>query len=396
MTFTFVPPSAVSLKTILLRARFEEMSAFVCPNLGRFAIQTRKRSNMCGRNRYCELQSRRQRSIIVTASAQPVIDHDPLARFDTELRNAHSHVDAAEHEFVSASGAAEAASKEGVDMDKLSLAYGHILARDARKIGSRLDIKQAGIGLVDACTGKVKEAPFEVSQFEAWLRQRTTKSTNSTDDGDCDTDMSKMYGYFIGRTLEASALELDPTLVSKGLEEGCNITTIPFPMEESKYDAQFDILSGHATSLTARNWERMADEFFANLKNAEYVTDLENDGFVLAIDGNTRCEGPSVTGSDVVDVILHGRFLDGRSFVVPTYSDEVDGLPDTVRIPLKDMPSSFRSGIVGMKAGQCRALFLHTYAAVEVVELFGGADKFPPNVALVFDIFLHRIHDSNT
>ncbi len=328
----------------------------------------------------------------MTVSAQPVVDHDPLARFSAELSSAQVHLETAEQQFVSASGAADAAAKEGVDIEKLSIAYGHILAREARKIRSRLNVKQAAIALVDACEGRTIEAPPEMSRFETWLREQSESAADGTDDDGCDDDMSKMYGYVIGRTLEASALELNPSLVSKGLEEGCAISPTPFPMEESKYDAQFDILSGHAASLTARQWERRADEFFAKLRGTSNVADLENDGFVLAIEGNTRGDGSSVTASDVVDVILHGRFLDGRSFVVPTYSDGVDAPPDTVRIPLEDMPSSLRSGIIGMRVGECRALFLHTYAAVEVVDLFGGTDKFPPNVALVFDIYLSNIH----
>eukprot|EP00171_Calliarthron_tuberculosum_P014333 IDg14333t1 len=128
------------------------------------------------------------------------------------------------------------------------------------------------------------------------------------------------------------------------------------------------------------------------LRANDGVLDMENDGFVLAIDGVSNMNSAVASAGDVVELVLHGRFLDGRSFVVPTYSDGLDCPPDTVRVQLDEVPGALRNGIVGMRIGECRALFLHTYAAVDVIDLFGARDKFPPNVALVFDIYLQGVH----
>lgn len=364
------------------------LTSFV-PSVSLTTHRNQRCAARCVRRRSTIVRTRRRQCVIASnnVSSSNSTQCDALARFATELSDAHVHIDAASELLTPAMGAAERAEKSGVDIGALSIAYGHVLSKDAGKVGERLDIDAVAIALIDTAntSGALDvEPPASMQEFEMWL---------STDGLRDSGTMSSMYGYVLGRALRASALELDVTLVADGLRAG--VDGAAFPMEERTYDEKFGVLESHAAALTANTWQSVSDTFFGNLRSTNGVADLEGDGFVLAVDG-VASDGNEVVaegdgGLPEVDLVLHGRFLDGRSFVLPTHTDGFDMPADTVRVALQQLPGALRSGVLGMRVGQCRTLFLHPYAAVEVLDLFGGRDKFPPNVALVFDIFLHAI-----
>lgn len=321
----------------------------------------------------------RRRGTICAQRLDNGVHQDALQRFASELSAAHAHLANASELLRPARGAAERARAEGVDMGRLSTAYGHVLAREARTLGERLDAGVAATALADSAS---MAAPAAMHEFEFWLR-------SGGEDGGA--EMSAMYGFVLGRALDAAALELDAVRVAAGLRDACTAGAA-FPMDDATYDAEFGVLQAHADALTAVAWERVSDEFFSGLRGKEGVDDLEGDGFVLGVSGITKGSGERVGETAEVEVVLHGRFFDGRSFVVPTYSDGLHRPPDTVRVQLAEVPKALRSCVVGMRVGECRCVFLHTYAAVEIVELFGDREKFPPNVALVFDVYLQAVN----
>jgi FKBP-type peptidyl-prolyl cis-trans isomerase len=132
-----------------------------------------------------------------------------------------------------------------------------------------------------------------------------------------------------------------------------------------------------------------AEKFFEVARASEGVRSLRPDGTVLSLDGSFAAPESAAAASlqDTVRVVIAGRLLDGRSFMVPTYSDGPHKEPDSVVIPLSDMPENLALGVVGMREGEVRTIYIHPDASEGIASLF-SAQPFPPQSVMIFDFKL--------
>ena len=292
-------------------------------------------------------------------------------------------------------GTADLARARNIPMQQLSTAYGHILAKNIlNDIPATLNHALIASSCRTAMTSTV---PVDALKFDTHLS--SVRSTSGDESGkraeslstEQVDEFSSMYGHILGRTVRMAALELDPEALSEGLLQRLNDAESQFPMPDAEYDLAFDNLQDCAADVLGTSNVDAADIFFKSLKANEAVTDVQGDGYILCVQGMSCKEDEDMSReakiSDTVHVVLRVRLLDGRTLVLPMYDEDE---PQYVEFTLDQVPPALGSGIVDMKAGDCRTLFYHPYAACEILSLF-VADQMPPQSGLVVDVRLKRI-----
>lgn len=322
--------------------------------------------------------------------------------FTTETERARHILESLE--VVVPMGTRERAVERGVDMSAIAVAYGHVLARSIVALEMPLD----PVAVSDGCRkgyGPSIYTPMAPAAFESWLMIAKGEAGTDADangsrarpsrplKGDELRDVSLMYGSMIGRTMYLAALELDVEIVADAVLRFLRDGERVFPMSEDSYNAMFENLQRCAATVLGNSNLELADTFFDSLRAQPGVIDLQGDGFVLAINGLTPAPSsqPAVDDTNTIHVALQCRLLDGRSILVPTYSDGDDAEPDYLETSLEHMPHALASGIRGLRPLESRTVFMHPYAAHEVIPVFGLRDEFPPQAGLVFDLFVRRI-----
>lgn len=182
--------------------------------------------------------------------------------------------------------------------------------------------------------------------------------------------ISEAFGHFIGKNLKSPGAEFNLESVIKGIRDGANGT--PAPMSDQDYEIAM-------TKLQEQAFETMARE---NLKAAEAFMQTNNlEAGVIQIEpGKLQYLVLEEGNGDVVEAhaspLIHytGKYLDGTVF---GSSEEVGG---PITIPLDQTIPGFSKGMLGMKEGEKRRLFIHPDLG------YGTLGNLPPNALLVFDI----------
>lgn len=294
-----------------------------------------------------------------------------------------------------ASGAARLAGERGLDVKNLARSYGIILAKQMLELGA-LDLIPERI-IDGICFGSAgDEPPMLMSSFESSMQKLMQESAEEREStlGAADIFLlSQMYGFLLGSTLRQSCLELNINEVTAGFRSTCAEPELPMPLTASEYDRQFMELQQVATALMREENEKSATEFFDRVNKWPGVVRIKDDSTVLALNGEFRAppDAPRAALENTVHVVASGRLLDGRYFLVPSYSDGADAKPDVVSIPLSGVPDCLSCGLVGMAVGEFRTVFVHPQAAEGIASLF-ATQPFPPYAVIVFDFQVNAIH----
>lgn len=203
----------------------------------------------------------------------------------------------------------------------------------------------------------------------------TTPTTTSTQENkDLDkaemTKLSEAFGHFIGRNLTTPGINFDLDALIKGIRDGAQGK--PAPMTDQEYEQKMAVLQSQA-------YRKMSEE---NLKAAEtFLNDnAKNAQVIQLIPGKLQYEelesghGEIVKESGTPQIQYVGKFLDGKVF---SSSKESGG---AITIPLDHTIPGFSKGLVGMKEGGKRRLFIHPDLG------YGTSGHLPPNSLLVFDV----------
>jgi peptidylprolyl isomerase len=186
--------------------------------------------------------------------------------------------------------------------------------------------------------------------------------------------LSEAFGHFIGRNLKMPGINFDLDSIIKGMREGYEGK--PAPMADKEYEALMTKVQEQAYKQLSTKNLKAANEFMAKNAKEKGVVELEPGklDYMVLQEGT----GPAVAEHASPQIKYTGKFLDGTVF---GSSDEVGG---SITIPLDQTIPGFSKGLIGMKEGEKRRLFVHPDVG------YGTSGHLPPNSLLIFDIELQK------
>ena len=219
-----------------------------------------------------------------------------------------------------------------------------------------------GIGCLVGASGALlhgEETPME------------SKSEDALEDVKVDMPLlSKELGWLIGKNLAQPAFQFDTDQVIQGIRDG--IAGKDAPMSEVEYARQLAFLQERAFKDQAAANLKSADEFLAENRKKEGVQVLDDAG-KLQIQEIASGSGDGVADGANVMIEYVGRFLDGNTFSASAPNEPI-------RLNLGEVVPGFRQGLLGMKKGGKRVLFIHPDLG------YGGSSALGPNQLLVFEV----------
>lgn len=182
--------------------------------------------------------------------------------------------------------------------------------------------------------------------------------------------LSEAFGHFIGRNLNNPGIHFDLESIIKGMRSG--YAGNPAPMSDQEYEKLMAKLQENAVKQLADENLKAAAAFMDKNKSVEGVVEIEPGKlqYIVLEQGN----GAEVKTDGVPQINYEGKYIDGTTF---GSSKEVGG---PITIPLAHTIKGFSKGLVGMKEGEKRRLFVHPDLG------YGTTGQLPPNALLIFDI----------
>lgn len=199
----------------------------------------------------------------------------------------------------------------------------------------------------------------------------TPPSSSATQEIDM-KKVSEAFGHFIGRNLNNSGVQFDLEAVIKGMRDGS--AGKPSPLSDQEYEALMLKVQEKAFSKLSEDNLKAANEFLAKNKNTDGVKEIEENKLQYKI--LKEGTGSTVTETSTPMIQYKGSYIDGTVF---GNSEEVGG---PIKIPLNQTIPGFSKGILGMKEGEKRRLYVHPDLG------YGTAGHLPPNSLLIFDVEL--------
>ncbi len=179
--------------------------------------------------------------------------------------------------------------------------------------------------------------------------------------------VSKAFGHMIGQNLDSLGLKFDMKEVMQGIQDCVN--GVQAPMTEAECIQAISLIQESVFQKESEENLKKAEEFLAKNKSAPGVLEIEQGKLQYLILEKGTGKEVELTFSPVIRYT--GKFIDGKVFG-ESKEDEVISLEETLE--------GFRKGIVGMKEGEKRRLFIHPECG------YGNSGFLPPSSLLTFDI----------
>jgi peptidylprolyl isomerase len=182
-------------------------------------------------------------------------------------------------------------------------------------------------------------------------------------------NLSEAMGHLIGKNLQSTGVPIDIEALVRGMKEGCKGADCA--MSEEKCLEALAALQEKSLTIEADKNLAEANEFLKRNQKQKNIVNLEN-GLVqyqTVKPGSGNCVQPY--NSPLVR--YKGRYLNGQTFG-SSAGDEMVSLDETI--------DGFKKGVVGMKEGEVRTLYIHP-------DLGYGRHAFSmPNALLIFEVEL--------
>ena len=187
--------------------------------------------------------------------------------------------------------------------------------------------------------------------------------------------ISESYGHFIYKSLDNPILKLDFAGVMKGMNDAK--AGKPSPMTEQEYEEGIAAIQEIAFQEMAGKNLKDAEAFLAKNQKEPGVIELEKGKLQMKI---TQA-GIGEELSEGMMPVLHytGKYIDGTVFGNSYTSGEPISISLTHTIP------GFRQGVMGMKVGEKRQIFIHPSLG------YGTSGQLLPNSLLIFDVELVKL-----
>lgn len=219
------------------------------------------------------------------------------------------------------------------------------------------------VGALVACGPAYTEDPSSKAKEEQESLKSDSQQPNIK-------KVSQAFGHFIGRNLNSPGIKFDLESIIQGMRDGASGK--PSPMSDEDYEKAMAALQEQAFTYLAEENLKAANSFLTNNEKAEGVIVLEPGKLhYMIIEKGT---GPAVTEHATPLINYTGRYLDGTVF---GSSAELGG---PIPVPLDQTIQGFSKGIVGMKEGEKRRLYVHPDLG------YGKTGQLPPNTLLIFEV----------
>lgn len=181
---------------------------------------------------------------------------------------------------------------------------------------------------------------------------------------------SEAFGHFIGRNLKAPGVNFDLESIIKGMREGA--AGKPAPMKDKEYEELMSKIQEQAYTQLAEENLKAANEFMAKNSKTDSIIVIEPGKleYLRLQEG----QGATVAEHSAPLIKYSGKYLDGTTFG----SSEETGGPIT--LPLDQTIPGVIKGVVGMKEGEKRKIFVHPDLG------YGTTGQLPPNSLLIFEV----------
>jgi len=188
--------------------------------------------------------------------------------------------------------------------------------------------------------------------------------------------ISEAFGHLIAKHIVSLGVNFDMASIIKGLQDAGEGKLSPMPETEC-IEAIAKTRESAFKELSQANLQKAENFMQENLKEANIVT-LEKGKLHYHID--QQGEGSSVVEGSKPVIRYIGKFLDGSVFGA-SKEDDVVILDETI--------PGFGKGLLGMKEGEKRTLYIHPELA------YGTMGQLPPNSLLIFEIQLLKANSEN-
>lgn len=181
--------------------------------------------------------------------------------------------------------------------------------------------------------------------------------------------ISCTFGHLIGKNLEVLGVELDIEHLIEGLKD--SFAGKKPPMSESECTQIIAKIQENILAKKAEANLKIAEDFLSSNKNREGVRELENGKLQFKIEKEGT--GAVIEEHFSPTIRYTGKFLDGK-ILGSSQEDQVICLDETI--------PGLSKGILGMKEGELRTLYIHPDLA------YGTTGYIPPNSLLTFEVQL--------
>jgi peptidylprolyl isomerase len=186
--------------------------------------------------------------------------------------------------------------------------------------------------------------------------------------------LSTTYGHLIQKSLNNPMVKLNPKAVMQGIQDG--IDGKPSPLTEKEYEEALTLIQQFAYDDMAKKNLEEAEALLKKHGAEEGVVTLENGKILYKI--TQPGTGEVVTEETIPTINYEANYSNGQKLG----SSEQSGGP--IDVKLSDTIPGFAKGILGMKVGEKRRIYIHP-------ELGFGKSGQLPNGLLIFDIEVTKV-----
>ena len=179
--------------------------------------------------------------------------------------------------------------------------------------------------------------------------------------------ISESFGHLIGKNLENLDIEFDMQRVVQGLQD--SLAGKVAPLSETECVQAISLIQESTFKKLSETNLKAAEAFLVKNAKEKGVSQIEVGKLQYKIE--TVGTGTVVGANDSPLIRYTGKFLDGQVFG-QSKEDEMISLNETI--------AGFSKGIVGMKEGEKRTLYIHPELG------YGTNGYLPPNSLLTFEI----------
>lgn len=220
----------------------------------------------------------------------------------------------------------------------------------------------------------------DANQAKIAEQQKTASPKNEEEISQADIlRISEAFGHFIGRNLSTPGIKLDLESIIKGMRDGA--AGKPAPMSDQEYEKMMAQLQEKAYRHVSEDNLKAANEFLIeNAKKSGVVEIVPGKLQYLIIEEG---KGEPVAEHSSPEIQYVGSYIDGTVF---GNSRETGG---AITIPLDQTIPGFSKGIIGMKEGEKRKLFVHPDLG------YGTTGGLLPNSLLIFEVEVVKVNNSD-
>ncbi len=185
--------------------------------------------------------------------------------------------------------------------------------------------------------------------------------------------ISESFGHLIGKNIQSLGFNFEIADLIRGLQNSI-AGEVP-PMSEQECVQAISVLQEVNFKKVAEENLKVANEFMEKNKTASGIVQLDADKLHYKIE--KEGSGAEVQAHSSPIIRYTGKYIDGTIFGFSK---------DDEQMFLDEAIPGFNRGLIGMKEGEKRTLFIHPDLG------YGSAGYLPPNSLLTFDIELVRAH----